>query len=101
MDMDILEDLTIRIMLYTRVEIAKQILENTRADLDQTIRSKEGRSIISAKMSLVVSVDRYLDAVHDYNNYLSGRLPKDGAQRHFVNEIDATSKLIQVLKECM
>lgn len=100
-DMDFLEDLTIRIMLYTRVEISKQILENTRAGLDQAIRSKEGRAITNGRTSLVMSVDRYLDSLHDYNNYLSGRLPKDAAKRHFLNEIDATSKLIQTLKESM
>ena len=101
MDMDFLEDLTIRIMLYTRVEISKVILENTRVDLDKAIRGKENRGVIAAKMSLVTSVDRYLDSVHDYNNYLSGRLSKSAAQRHFVNEIDATSALIQTLKESM
>ena len=101
MDMDFLEDLTIRIMLYTRVEISKVILENTRVDLDKAIRGKENRGVIVAKMSLVASVDRYLDSLHDYNNYLSGRLSKSAAQKHFVNELDATSKLIQTLKEWM
>lgn len=101
MDMDFLEDLTIRIMLYTHVEISKTILENTRVYLDQAIRSKDDEAINDGKTSLMMSVDRYLDSVHDYNNYLSGRLPKGTAQRHFVNEIDATSKLIQTLKESM
>lgn len=101
MDMKDYDNLCAKIMLYTRVEISLQILKNTRADLDEAIRGKENRGVIAAKTSLVMSVDRYLDALHDYNNFLTGRLSGDAVTRYFENDIDATSKLIQTLKESM
>lgn len=100
MDMDFLENLTIRIMLYTRVEISEQILKNTKTDFER-IPLKDAPALYDSRISLLASVDRYLDCLEDYNNYLSGRLSKDTAKRHFVNEIDATSMLIQTLKESM
>lgn len=102
MNMKDLDNLSVKIMLYTRVEISLQELKDARRRLsDAIMNSREGETVNFYKTGIVASLDEYLDALHDYNSFIKGRLSGDVVKRYFVNDIDATSKLIQTLKESM
>lgn len=100
MNMKDLDNLSAKIMLYTRVEIRLQELKDARRELSDCIIAARSHEIVCAcKSAIVVALDQYLDALHDYNSFLTGRLTSDTVRRYCESDVNACSTFIRTLKE--
>lgn len=94
------DKLSAKIMLYTRVEIRLQELKDARRELSDCIMAgKSHETVYACKSAIVVALDMYLDAVHDYNSFLTGRLTTDVVRRYCESDVNACSNFIRTLKE--
>lgn len=99
MDMKDFDNLSAKILLFTKVELALQELKDVRRNLSKwVIANASPEKINLCKSAVVVALDNYMDAVHDYKSFLSGRLTSNAVSHYCEKDIEITAEFIRDIR---